>query len=449
MKAPYKKFLKSHISLQTSGKKFFASLLFAIFIMLINVETQAQFQLYVKDSPTDDGSEPSPLGFDPWKGRDVWVRTDCNAGSGLNPGEDPYTTSTILQQDPTAGGSVCVYVNIRNRDTQGSTNYVAASSTSDDYVVKVYWAYSSSSLGFPAPWDGSETGGTPPKTLGGQVGQAFIDQDITVGGSKIFKINWNGVPDPVNFSGLPVGHFCLLVRIGKPGTGAMPNDFTGSDAPRNGFANLFEYVTENRGVTWRNINVNEPTTCATCLTTDGSIFGNPDKDSYTGMIAVKVNSDGNTDYRQYADIKLTLGNNLKNWWLQGNDMDSANTKSLPEILKRNGFALRGNDIYMANDSGTFNNIIFNKGQLDAMQITINPIKTIPKDLKNITVDIKQIGIIGGKVTVIGGVSKQFVFNTVHPAPSPHYNWYWIALILLILLIILIISLRRKKKLFAS
>lgn len=93
-----------------------------------------------------------------------------------------------------------VYVRVRNRGCK--------TAGSQSGTLKLYWAKASSSLSWPAPWDGSVTS---PALMGGLIGS----QPVTVvgGSQEILLFDWTP-PDPSEYVafGADKAHFCLLAH---------------------------------------------------------------------------------------------------------------------------------------------------------------------------------------------------------------------------------------------
>lgn len=180
--------------------------------------------LWMQDNNGDTGVEPDPSSDPMWVSNDIWVR---NGTDGL---------SYQDHQNPTSGTLSRVYVRVRNRGCAGSG---ALSGT-----LKLYWAKASSSLGWPAPWDGSVTA---PALMGGLIGS----QPVTVAGgdAEIYEFGWT-VPDPSDYAvfGADQAHFCLLARIETSTT--APYGMTTAET-----GNLYANVQNNNNIVWKNISI--------------------------------------------------------------------------------------------------------------------------------------------------------------------------------------------------
>lgn len=180
--------------------------------------------LWMQDNADDTGVEPDPSAHPMWISDDIWVR---NAPDGL---------ANQDHQNPNGEEQNYVYVRVRNRGCSG-----AASQTG---TLKLYWAKASSSLGWPAPWDGSIAA---PALMGGLIGS----QAVTVDGGdfEIAEFPWTP-PDPSDYAvfGADKAHFCLLARIET--STAPPYGMT---TPETG--NLYANVQNNNNIVWKNITI--------------------------------------------------------------------------------------------------------------------------------------------------------------------------------------------------
>ena len=178
--------------------------------------------LWMQDNADDIGDEPDASTAPMWISDDIWVR---NAADGLT-NQD--------HQNPNGGQTNYVYVRVRNRGCAGAA---AQSGT-----LRLYWAKASSSLSWPAPWDGSVT---VPALMGGLVGSQAVT--VTGGATQIAQFPWT-TPDPSDYAafGADRVHFCLLARIET-----SPAAPFGMTSPETG--NLYANVQNNNNIVWKNI----------------------------------------------------------------------------------------------------------------------------------------------------------------------------------------------------
>lgn len=180
--------------------------------------------LWMQDSNEDSGAEPDPSTGPMWVSNDIWVR---NGTDGL---------SYQDHENPLGGTLSHVYVRVRNRGCPG-----AGSGTG---TLKLYWAKASSSLGWPAPWDGTVTS---PALMGGLIGSQSVS--VAGGGQQIVEFPWT-VPDPSDYGALGAdqAHFCLLARIETSTTTPF-----GMTTPEAG--DLYANVKNNNNIVWKNISI--------------------------------------------------------------------------------------------------------------------------------------------------------------------------------------------------
>jgi hypothetical protein len=180
--------------------------------------------LWMQDNADDIGAEPNASTNPMWISDDIWVR---NAADGLT-NQD--------HQNPNGEQTNYVYVRVRNRGCAGAA--------SQSGTLKLYWAKASSSLSWPAPWDGSVTS---PALMGGLIGS----QAVTVNGgdTEIVQFAWTP-PDPSDYAvfGADKAHFCLLARIETSSTAPF-----GMTSPET--SNLYANVQNNNNVVWKNISI--------------------------------------------------------------------------------------------------------------------------------------------------------------------------------------------------
>jgi hypothetical protein len=180
--------------------------------------------LWMQDNNDDVGVEPDPSTDPMWITNDIWVR---NGTDGM---------SYQDHENPLGGSTSHVYVRVRNRGCPGGGSQTG--------TLKLYWAKASSSLGWPAPWDGTVTS---PALMGGVIGS----QSVTVigGAQQILEFPWT-VPNPSDYAvfGADQAHFCLLARIET--SAAAPYGMT---TPETG--NLYANVQNNNNIVWKNITI--------------------------------------------------------------------------------------------------------------------------------------------------------------------------------------------------
>ncbi len=191
---------------------------------------QPAVDLYIKDRPADNGTEPNPDNI-MWASEDIWVRNANDGGT--------------VHQNPKGGFTNYIYIRVRNRGS-------LASFSMSNVKLRAYWAKASAALSWPAPWNNTATGCTPPVTMGNTVGSLQIPA-IPANGSTVLVFPWNA-PLPANYScfGGDRFHFCLLGRIET--TNYSPWGMTFPEV--NG--QLFNNVKNNNNIAWKNVSVSNP-----------------------------------------------------------------------------------------------------------------------------------------------------------------------------------------------
>jgi hypothetical protein len=154
--------------------------------------------IYIKDSPSDDGSVPSTPPW--WISPDMWVRTDGNCAN-------------TTHQNPVAGTANTICVRVRNRMT----------TTVSDITVNLYWG--SAALGLYWPGSYSSAGSAHIASLAG-------------GAQAVVAVPWN-TPNIT-------GHFCLLARADSSDdpVGSGPD----TTIPQNDVQN-------NNNISMKNVNI--------------------------------------------------------------------------------------------------------------------------------------------------------------------------------------------------
>ena len=180
--------------------------------------------LWMQDNADDTGVEPDPSTNPMWISDDIWVRT---AADGLT-NQDHV--------NPNGEQTNYVYVRVRNRGCTGAA--------SQSGTLKLYWAKASSSLSWPAPWDGSVTS---PALMGGLIGSQAVT--VNGGATQIVQFSWVP-PDPSDYAsfGADKAHFCLLARIETSST--SPFGMASLET-----TNLYANVQNNNNIVWKNISI--------------------------------------------------------------------------------------------------------------------------------------------------------------------------------------------------
>lgn len=154
-----------------------------------------------RDLTSDTGVEPNPVASPMWTSPDIWVRNQDDGGTA--------------HQNPEAGQTNYIHVNIRNRSLVDAVNV----------PVKFYFANASTGLSWPTQW-----------TQIGQATLALVPGNPTA--VVVAKVPWS-IPTSMT------GHFCLVVRIDTP---QDPMRFAEG-------TNISLNTQNNNNIVWRNVNI--------------------------------------------------------------------------------------------------------------------------------------------------------------------------------------------------
>ena len=194
----------------------------AVFLAQCMANPSSQLDLYIKDSPDDDGTEPNVITQHMWTSEDIWIRN--NNDNGLTHQNPKFR----IDDTPN-------YINVRviNKSCAASTGYE---------TLTVNWAKANTALEWPQNWDGSLINDQN-FVLGGVLPAVQIPI-IQPGGEAIVKIPWI-VPNPNNYANnADPWHCCLLARIDSA------NDPMGSYS-----SNPNIMVRDNNNQAWKNLTV--------------------------------------------------------------------------------------------------------------------------------------------------------------------------------------------------
>lgn len=187
-------------------------------------------------SDRDRGEEPDIDNGHMWESEDIWVRNQ------------PDGKANQLNENPilTPGGTIFIYVRVRNRGYQSSLG-------DGTEKLQLHWAKAGTSLTWKDNWDGSTDFDPPNKLLAGNIipynGQPTQTIPLIVaGGQKILEFAWTDFPNPSDYSAIgntePL-HFCLLARI--LATNDPMHTDEGPDVNFN--------TKQNNNIVWKNITV--------------------------------------------------------------------------------------------------------------------------------------------------------------------------------------------------
>ncbi len=180
-------------------------------------DTPFQPDIYIRDTPSDDGTEPSAGIM--WTSPDIWVRHDDDNG--------------LIHQNPEykTNSPNWVYIRVNEKNC----------SDINDATLKLYFSKASTGLSWPLHWDNYyENVGGSPVLHGDFVGSTPIPS--TINGETIVKIPWYP-PNPADYVN-DVHHYCLLARI------ESTIDPIGTE-----IASVNLNTMNNNNIAWKNVSV--------------------------------------------------------------------------------------------------------------------------------------------------------------------------------------------------
>ncbi|WP_104735973.1 S8 family serine peptidase [Hanstruepera ponticola] len=239
--------------------------------------------LYVKDSPDDDGSEPNSVTQNMWTSQDIWVRNVND--DGLTHQNPEYKSNN----EPN-------FINVR------VINKSCVASTGSE-TLAINWAKANTSLAWPENWDGTLTN-SGNYSLGGALPEVSIPV-IQAGSEAIVKIPWV-VPDPENYTDNPnPWHFCLLAKINATDD-PLASPMT---------SNPNYMVRNNNNLAWKNLTVVDLETETTSAIVMVSNPLNIPK-TYYFELHKEINEGGKAIFDE-AEVTLKMDDVLFNAWERG------------------------------------------------------------------------------------------------------------------------------------
>jgi hypothetical protein len=124
-----------------------------LFFLTSHLCLQAQPDLYIRDAPTDDGSEPNLTLTPLWISNDIWILPEADESwqpypfTGSVPWEVPGDANPTYRDFSRFAEPNWVYVKITNRGDQPSTG---------KEVVRLYWTKASTGLSWKEMWNDYE-----------------------------------------------------------------------------------------------------------------------------------------------------------------------------------------------------------------------------------------------------------------------------------------------------
>lgn len=252
--------------------------------------------LYVKDSPDDDGTEPNTVTQHMWTSQDIWIRNNNDNG--------------LVHQNPEYKAPISIppftyyptnYINVR------VINKSCVASTGNE-TLTLNWAKANTALAWPQNWDGSLQ-----NTAGFDLGDELPSVAIPVipgGGEAIVVIPW-AVPNPDNYSDNDnPWHFCLLSRINAT------NDPLTSPLTSN--PNIM--VRNNNNLAWKNLTVVDLIANRSAAMV---MVGNPSKSTKKYVLEFyKEKNEGGKAIFEEAEVRLEMDEKIYNAWKLGGKQEA-------------------------------------------------------------------------------------------------------------------------------
>jgi subtilisin family serine protease len=239
--------------------------------------------LYVKDSPDDDGTEPNTVTEHMWTSQDIWIRNSNDNG--------------LTHQNPEyrANGNPN-YINVRVINKSCIPSF-------GNETLSINWAKANTALSWPQNWDGSLQ-----NSLGFDLGDELSSISIPIipaGGEAIVKIPWV-VPNPDNYSDNDnPWHFCLLSRIN-----ATDDPLT---SPLTSNPNVM--VRNNNNLAWKNLTVVD---LESEFTSGSVMVANPHNIPKTYFLVLqKETNEGGKAIFDEAEVTLKMDDIIFNAWERG------------------------------------------------------------------------------------------------------------------------------------
>jgi len=297
-----------------------------------NAQNTAAYQpatnldLMIKDSSIDTGIEPDANTPRMWESEDIWVRNNDDGGM-------EHENPEYVPNQP-----VYVYVRVTNRSD--------VASHLGDNQLKLYWAKASTSLGWPAPWDGTQTNNNN-AVMGGTIDTKDIPI-LQPGESRVIKFTWH-IPDPSNYqedqNTTNHWHFCLLGEITSSVdnlTSPLTND-------------LHTNVRNNNNLAWKNLTVLdlEPNSNSNTFTATVGV-GNPYNTSHAFYLELKKDASeaGKAIYEE-AEVKLKMDDVLYEAWERGGKVaqETEDTEDVKKKKVKDNNVILDNIYFLPNEQG--------------------------------------------------------------------------------------------------
>lgn len=249
----------------------------------IDWSKSANADLYIRDSPIDDGTVPSTE-VTCWNSPNIWIEK-MNGDTLSNP----------------VGGEPCfVNVRIHNKNFHQSSG--------NNEVLSLYWSKAGVDLRWPIDWNGS-TNFSCGKKRGSFIGSVTIPV-IQPQGEITLKILWTP-PIPQEYEnctefGDDKWHFCLAATIDQ-----------GNDPLTTNTPSMWYMTVLDNNFAWKNLTIDNS---AVSLSVPGGIvsFSKPLK--YNGTLNLKFNAKKSKEQgyiTDVAEVRLKLSQGLYKAWSDG------------------------------------------------------------------------------------------------------------------------------------
>lgn len=339
----------------------------------------ATLDLMVKDGVDDIGNEPNNITQYMWASTDIWVRNnDDNGLEHQNPEYHPTNPNYA-------------YIRVTNKSCVPST---------ENEVLKFYWAKAGSSLAWPESWDGNHYFSQGP-LLGAPVGQVTIPV-LQAGQETIVKVPFL-VPNPANynwFQGWEQWHFCLLARI------------EATTDPLTETSDLYANVQNNNGIAWKNVTIVD---VEANVTTGTIAVGNPFNTPRTFFLEFVIEDlETGKPIFEEAEVGVKMDDVLFNAWERG----GKEAQLLDPTLEDKRKIVKGNNVIL-------DNIAFNPNEVGSLTLDFNFLTKELTDKPKFKYHVVQRDAISGNI--IGGETYEIkkktrnIFEAIAPDKEADLN----------------------------
>lgn len=324
--------------------------------------------LYIKDSPDDDGTEPNAVTQHMWTSQDIWIRNSNDGGLTHQNPEYKAPVPPFNVSPPNY-----IYVRVINKSCETS---------SGNETLTINWAKANTALAWPQNWDGSLQN-SDGFDLGGELNSITIPS-LQGGEETIVIIPW-AVPNPDDYttgqgSDNP-WHFCLLARIDSP------------DDPMGTFtSNPNVMVRNNNNQAWKNITVVDLIVDATSASV---MVANPSDTPRTFFLELQkqINEGGKAIFEE-AEVTLTMDDVLFDAWERGGKI----AQELDQTIEEKRKLVKGDNVIL-------DDIAFEANEMGLLTLDFNFLTKELTDKDEYTYHVVQKDantgeVIGGETYVI-------------------------------------------------